>query len=309
MLLGSSLMMWWVLIAADGLFAHPGADRADHADTVAGRKGQAYRLLKYSLSQNAGKVTDNILAGIIMAAITEARLSDPIACQAHLKGYEAAIQARGGLKRSLMDCQISATRMAHLMPYIVCEPLPAAEGAVEEEQVRRFVEFLISMMNDAPGVQAVSPQAGLAQLKGMVVGLGVLRSGLRFYLQPEERKVTRFPDEMALFLALFLVTRTLWTLRESAKDGQLFMSRLNAFFEASTGFDPHTGRPLLTEQGLVCVIIKVVQNLPDTPHTSCEISTLMHCVEAIQLYRTMTLRSARDQARLMLSRILSGYDF
>lgn len=309
MLLGSSLMMWWVLIAADGLFARPGADRADYVDTVAGRKGQAYRLLKYSLSQNAGKVTDDILAGIIMAAVTEARLSDPMACQAHLKGYEAAIQARGGLKRSLMDCQIPASRLAHLMPYIVCEPLPAGEEAVEEEQVRRFIGFLISTMNDAPRVEAVSPQAGLAQLKSMAVGLGVLRSGLRFYLRPEERKVPRFPDEVALFLALFLVMRTLWTLRESAKDSQLFMSRLNAFFEASTGFDTRTGRPLLTEQGMVCVIIKVVQNIPEAPHSSGEIPTLIRCVEAIKLYRTMTLRSARDRARVILCRILSGYDF
>lgn len=223
MSLGSSLTMWWMLIAADGLFAHPGADAAD---TVARRKGQAYGLLKHSLSENSGKVTDDILGGIIMAAITEARLSDPIACHAHLRGYEAAIEARGGLKRSLMDCEIPGLVLAHLMPYLVCEPLPAAEGSIEEEQVQAFVELLMSRMNDATGRDAVSPQAGLAQLKSIVVGLGVLRSGLRFYLQPEERKVPRFADEAALFLAFFLVTRTLWTYRESVEDCQLFMSHL-----------------------------------------------------------------------------------
>lgn len=306
MSLGSSLTMWWMIIAADGLFAHPGAD---HAETVARRKGQAYRLLKHSLSQNAGKITDDLLGGIIMAAITEARLSDPIACHAHLKGYEAAIEARGGLKKSLMDCEIPGLRLAHLMPYLVCEPFPAAEGSVEEEQVQRFIEFLISRMNDTTGPAAVSPQAGLAQLKSMVVGLGLLRSGLRFYLQPDEREVTRFADEAALFLALFLVTRTLWKYRESADDSQLFLSRLNAFFEASTGFDPHTGRPLLTEQGLMCCVIKVIQNLPGTPHSDGGVSTLIHSVDAVQVYRTITLRSAREEARLILCRILSGYDF
>ncbi|OJJ54173.1 hypothetical protein ASPSYDRAFT_492133 [Aspergillus sydowii CBS 593.65] len=307
MSLGSSLMMRWVLIAADGLIAHtnPG-----HADTVARRKGQAYQLLKHSLSQNQGKITDDVLSGIIMAAVTEARLSDPMACNAHLKGYEAAIEARGGIKRSLMDCEIPALGMAHLMPYFVCEPLPAAEGSVEEEQVQRFIEFLISRMNDATGSDGVSPRAGLDQLKRMVVRLGLLRSGLRFYLQPDEREVvSRFPDEAALFLALFLVMRTLWIHRESAEDCQLFISRLDAFFEASTGFDPHTGRPSLTGQGLACVVIKVIQNLPGTPHSYGGVSTLIHSVDAVRAYRTMTLRSARERARAILCRILSGYDF
>ncbi|RDW61158.1 uncharacterized protein DSM5745_10656 [Aspergillus mulundensis] len=302
--LGSSLTMWWMLIAADGIFANNGDN-----NQVAWRKRQAYRLLNGQIQDGRGRVDDPTLGGIIMAAITEARLSAATACHAHLNGYEAAVRARGGLRASLITSILPALRMAHIMPYLVCDPSPNG-GSSDAQQIQEFMSFIATKMRHrgfSPFSDVVLAEVDLFRLNLMVPGLLVRKFGS--YLSPNERELARFMDEAASFLALFLIVLTLWRTSESIYNAQLFVSRMAVIFDASTAFDPHTGHPLLTQQGFLWIVIKAVTDLLEMLYglnVENEIWPIMQAVEALKAFRSMTSHGARLQARLLLFSLLSG---
>ncbi|KAL4959699.1 uncharacterized protein BDV14DRAFT_205446 [Aspergillus stella-maris] len=305
--LGSSLTIWWMLIAADRLFAVNG-----QRENVVFRKRRAYRLLNAHVKDCKGRINDEILGGVIMAAITEARLFDPIACNAHLKGYEAAIQARGGLAASLLSCNIPALRLAHLMPYLVCPLLPTGGREDEEEQVQQFSTFLLSKLRQRDLSQFsvdVPTQTEICQLKNKVAGKVLLHRVLGPYLRPGNQQA-RYMDEAALFLSLFWITLALSKATESTYNSHLFASHMILIFQNSTAFDARTGLPCLTEQGLMWVVLKAVLDFDNLVGSSNEneLRAVLDGIDALQAYREMTSSSARMQVRAMLFRLLCGED-
>ncbi|KAJ0416884.1 hypothetical protein BJY00DRAFT_217564 [Aspergillus carlsbadensis] len=307
--LGSSLTIWWMLIAANGLFTNAG--NTDGQMSVVERKQRAYQLLKESLRHSGGQITDDILGGIIMAAITEARLLDPEATNAHLQGFEAGIRSRGGLRLSLLRCAIPALRFAHVMPYLVCDPVQDT-GQSDHEQLQLFVHFLMTETRHrgfSPFPTQASPTAGLLQLKNITIVPALLHSSLAVYLQPDERLITRFVDEAACFLSLFLITLTLWRVSESLISTQLFVARLDTVLESSSAFDPN-GIPMLTVQGFLWVVIKAIQDFQALSHELSEdhgLWPILHGIDALRVFRGMTY-NARQQARGLLFSILHGED-
>ncbi|KAL2793260.1 hypothetical protein BJX66DRAFT_231495 [Aspergillus keveii] len=308
--LGSSLTLWWMLIAANSLFTNAGSTNGQ-VSTVE-RKQRAYQLLNEALRQSAGQITDEILGGIIMAAITEARLLDPVATNAHLQGFEAAIRSRGGLRSSLLSCAIPALRFAHVMPYLVCGPVQDT-GQSEHDQLQRFVQFLMSEMRHrgfSPFPTVSSPVADPMQLKNIIIVPSLLHSSLGSYLQPDERLITRFVDEAACFLSIFLITLTLWRVSESLLSTQLFVTRLDTVLQSSSAFDEH-GAPMLTVQGFMWVVTKAIQDFQAVYHELSEdhgLWPILHGIDALRVFRGMTSYNARQQARRILLGILYGED-
>ncbi|KAL2811563.1 hypothetical protein BJX63DRAFT_273774 [Aspergillus granulosus] len=305
--------MWWMLIAADGLFANTSG--GDRQMSLMRRKHRAYLYLNTELAATGGRVTDEILGGIIMAAITEARLSDPTACSAHLQGFEGAVRARGGLKASLVACTIPALRLAHLMPYLVCDPLQDSESD-GQRQLQQFVQFLMIQMRRrsfSTFPVGASPQTGLLQFKNIIGahGSALLYTSLARYLQVEDRRIIRFADEAASFLSFFLITLTLWRMSESIQKPQLFITRLSAVLEGSCAFG-EDGRPMLTLQGLMWVVIKAIQDLQaqtNEVREDYELWAILNGIEALRVYRSMSCYKARRRARILLLHILVGEDF
>ncbi|KAL4790117.1 hypothetical protein BDV19DRAFT_394361 [Aspergillus venezuelensis] len=305
--LGSSLTIWWMLIAADGLFAVNG-----QRENVVFRKRRAYRLLNAHVKDCKGEINDDIMGGVIMAAITEARLLDPIACNAHLKGYEAAIHARGGLAASLSSCTIPALRLAHLVPYLVCPLLPTCVHVDEGEQVQHFSTFLLSKLRQKGSSQFsidAPTQAEVCQPKDKVAGKVLLHSSLGPYLRPSNQEA-RFMDEAASFLSLFWIALTLSKPTESTYDSYLFASRVISIFQNSTAFDAETGLPCLTEQGLMWVVLKALLDFDSVVGSSNEneLRAVVDGIDALQAYRAMISPSARVQVRMMLFQLLCGED-
>ncbi|KAL4864084.1 hypothetical protein BDV12DRAFT_17067 [Aspergillus spectabilis] len=309
--LGSSLTMWWMLIAATGLFTDKG-ERSEIQSSLVRRKQQAYQLMNDYISQSGGRVSDEILGGIIMAAITEARLSDARAANAHLQGFEAAISARGGLKASLASCSISALRMAHLMPYLVSEPASTDTTLSDAQQMQQFVQFVIKETRHrgfSPVAVSISPEAGLLLLQNTIAGTELLHGPLAFYLNHGKSPTTSFGDEASSFLALFLLTLTLWRISESMDKARLFISHVEKSLADSAAFDPQTGHSLLTKQGLLWAVIHAIQDFQGMHYRMNEddgLWPILYGVDALRVFRAMTSRETRRQARILLLHILSG---
>ncbi|KAL4930427.1 uncharacterized protein BDV17DRAFT_289655 [Aspergillus undulatus] len=306
--LASSLTLWWMLVAADALLTS-----GERAESVAWRKRRAYRLLSGYIEEAKGEVSDEVMGGIIMAAITEARLSDPIACHAHLKGYEAAIDARGGLRTSLACRSIPPLRFAHLMPYLVCPPVPGDE--VSEDSTQNFVTFLSSKIRQKGFSEFsvdVLPPEDVYQLRNRAAAKVILRSVLVSYLRPSERRAIRFMDEAASFLSLFWVTLTLSLCKTSdaTYNGHFFASRVITIFENSTAFGIETALPLLTDQGFMWVVLSAIQDfyrMTGNCNEETELQPVVDGIDALRVFRTLG-RDARMQVKVLLFRILSGQD-
>ncbi|KAL4886865.1 hypothetical protein BJY04DRAFT_176730 [Aspergillus karnatakaensis] len=307
--LGSALTMHWMLIAANGLFTNSG--QRDKL-LLAQRKQQAYELLNDTLARSGGSITDEVFGGIVMAAITEARLSDLTACSAHLQGFEAAISIRGGLRASLLACASPALRLAHLMPYLVSEPLPDT-GHDGSQQLQLFVEFLAVKMHHprfSPVLDNESTELLPAQTKDMAIRPLILPSSLAFYLRHDAR-FPSFADEASCFLSHFLITFTIWTLRGSTVNAQLFVTRLAIVLENSSAVDQN-GTPLLTTQGFTWVVIKSIQDshaLFQDLDEDIALWPIIQAVDALRVFHTMTSSDARCEARHLFLRILSRGEF
>jgi hypothetical protein len=301
-----------MLIAADGMLASNKTQEARM--NFFRRKNRAYQSLNNALSRDGGKVSDALLGGIIMATITESRLSDSAACNAHLQGYEAAIRARGGLRNSLLVCSTPALTIAHLMPYLVCDPdlpLMEAESSVLQ-QVQTFVEFLTAEMRPlgfSKPISAGDDERGLVQLETMSLIESVLsRRTVMFYLRPVEAGVQGYIDESSNVLSLYLIALTLWRARESGSSAEIFLDRLASVLRQSSTVDSVTGDPRLTEHGFMWVTLKAVQDfharLSDYKHNT--IQTTLDAVNVLVAFRKIASRDARNQARYLLFHMLQG---
>ncbi|KAL3462117.1 hypothetical protein BJX64DRAFT_148480 [Aspergillus heterothallicus] len=309
--LNSEQTMKWMLIAADGLFAN-NRTSGDTRMSLMRRKDNAYRMLNDAMAQNSGIVSDDLLGGIIMATITESRLLDPFASNAHLQGFEAAVRARGGLEASVATSSSRALAMSHVMPYMVCAPLQS-DGAVDEaRQLQRFVTRLQAGMGSSGFAEFATPGSPLPELRPLknmeCIQPALIHKVLGFYLKPEERRVARFSDGAPSYLALFLVTMTFWKISESGPGAELFLSRLATMLEGSAAFDPTTGNPLLTEQGFVFIVLKSVQDfLQDYGlSTNYEVAPIVWAIDALRAFRALPSQRARKKVRCILFYILSG---
>jgi hypothetical protein len=302
-----------MLIAADALFANISV--GDRQLSVMSRKHRIYRYFSTLLDESGGRVTDEILGGIIMGAVTEARLSDSTAWNAHIQGFESAIRDRGGLRASLVACGFPALRFSHLMPYLMCGPgsLHDIEEDNSNEEFEQFTRFLTLQMccrGFSTSPEDVSPEAGLPQMASIIVGLGssLLRTPLAFYLEVDDRRIVHYADESSSFLSIFLITLTLWKASESLHTMQLFIQRLQMVLEGSCAFDEN-GMPMLTLQGLMFAVIKGIQDIQaqiNSMSEETELWPILHGVDALRVYRSMRSYKARRSARALLLRILLG---
>jgi hypothetical protein len=172
--LGSRLTTWWMLIAADALFANNSV--ANRQISVMHRKHRIYRYFSTLLDESGGRVTNEILGGITMGALTEARLSDLTACNAHIQGFEAAIRNRGGLRASLLACASPAQHLSHLTPYLMCSPSPVNDIGDDSsrDEYQRFTRFLTFQMRSrgfSVSQMEASPETDLLQMGSIIVGL------------------------------------------------------------------------------------------------------------------------------------------
>lgn len=122
--LSSPLTLQWmpIAIAAHGKFSRYGPrDRAQAQISLLHRKHRAYQSLNSSLQQRHQAISNDVLYDIIMAIMTESRLADVEAANAHLVGYEIAVQLRGGLRSIVLASSATqSTYMSHIMPYLTC---------------------------------------------------------------------------------------------------------------------------------------------------------------------------------------------
>ncbi|KAJ0418823.1 hypothetical protein BJY00DRAFT_173741 [Aspergillus carlsbadensis] len=309
--LSSDLTMRWMLIAADGLFTNNRAGGGTRVSLMR-RKDQAYRRLNQAIRENNGSVTDGLLGGIIMAGITEARLMDPFASNTHLQGFEAALQARGGVEASVRNSSNRGLRVSHLMPYLVCTPLTSDGEPDDARHLHRFVNRLRAAMGTSgfadfatPG----SPLPGLLPLKNMAwIEPALAHPALCFYLRPNERRVAQFKDEAPSYMSLFLITMTFWMVTESGPSAELFVDRLITVLEGSSAFDPHTRAPLLTEQGFMFVVLKAVQDFQQDYglNMEYEVWPIVSAIDALKAFRALPSQRARKKARCILFYMLSG---
>ncbi|KAL4886104.1 hypothetical protein BJY04DRAFT_229278 [Aspergillus karnatakaensis] len=295
-----SLTMRWMLIAASALYAN--TSMTIGGMTLANRKHDAYQRLNEAIDLSDGIVTDEVLGGIIMATMTEARLADPTAAKAHLQGYEAAIRARGGIRASLIACGLPALRITHLLPYLFSQPMPTSEHG-DAQHLNKFLLLLLSQ-GISQSSNALSP--GIPQLLEPALSY----TPLAFFLQSDDTHLQSFADEASSFLALFLMTLVLSRIRNSSTDPQVFTARLVTILETSCAFDPQ-GVPLLTDQGFMWTVIRAIQ---DSESSFTELNEdnglwmILHAINALRIFRTMSMRETRMQARLLLLYILSGQD-
>ncbi|KAL3441775.1 hypothetical protein BJX65DRAFT_313507 [Aspergillus insuetus] len=308
--LSSDLTMRWMLIAADGLFTNNRTGGSTQMSLMR-RKDQAYRKLNESLRQNNGVITDAVLGGIIMAGLTETRLMDPFASNAHLQGFEAAVRARGGLEASVRNSNQSL-RLSHLMPYVVCTPLNSDGEPDDARQLHRFVSRLRAAMGSSGFAEFATPGPplpGLLPLKNIAcIEPALAHPTLGFYLRPDERRVTRFMEEAPSYLSLFLITMTFWMVAESGPSAELFVDRLITVLEGSSAFDPNTGAPLLKEQGFMFVVLKAVQDFQQDYGLSMEYEVwpIVSAIDALKAFRALPSQRARKKARCILFYMLSG---
>jgi hypothetical protein len=253
-----------------------------------------------------------------MGAVTEARLSDSKACNAHILGFEAAIRNRGGLRASLLACAFPAQRLSHLTPYLMCGPSPLDDieedcGHDEYEQFTRFLTLQMCSRGFSTYRVDASPEADFLQMGSIIVGLGsaLLYTPLAFYLQADDRRIVHYADESSSFLSIFLITLTLWKASESFHNTQLFIERLSMVLEGSCTFDAD-GVPMLTQQGLAFAVIKAIQDLQAHLNDLSEESELwpiLHGFDALRVFRTMRSYKTRRRARALLLSILLGENF
>ncbi|KAL5337492.1 hypothetical protein BJX70DRAFT_399627 [Aspergillus crustosus] len=244
--LRSSQTLSWMLIAANGLFTNETSGSGKEI-SLGRRKQQAYGPLKDAIGKSGGRVSDDVLGGIIMAGITEARAVGP-------------------------DCgsctPAGALRLAHLMPYLVSEPTPTpATGGIDEaEQMQQFVQFL-SMETRHRGFSPcpvdVSPENGLRLLQQTIIRSALLQGPIAFHLGRHPTS-TAFVAESSSFLATFLLTLTVWRISESIDNVHLFISRVEAVLVNSAAFNPQSGQSLLTEQGFLWAVIRAIQEIQES---------------------------------------------
>ncbi|KAL2801588.1 hypothetical protein BJX63DRAFT_417032 [Aspergillus granulosus] len=287
------------------------------------RKQQLYQTLNTALRQNPDTVSDDLLGDIIMAAVTESRIPDMAACRVHFRGFEEAIRIRGELENSLRAASTKALQLAHLMPYIVCEPLGDEERDHEEarggrepsivNQTEDFQSFLVAELAFSSNPTQPTPPDPCAHTdsrnpESLPTVVSILDAELVSYLRPEGDRLVSFTDESSNFLSLYLIATTLRSGGSSPSSADRFIAHLASVFRAASALHKPTEVVSLTGQGFMWVVFNAVQGHWETHYGSSGalFMLLSHSIRALRAFRNLTSKRARKKARMLMCEALWG---
>jgi hypothetical protein len=263
-----------MLIAAEALIARCRCQTPP--SSLFRQKSLAYRALYHALLESEGNISDDLISGMIMATITESRISTSEVTDVHLKGYEKAIRIKG-LRKSILGSSCPFLYTSHLMTYMTSEP-PEAALVFGEESMEHAMELLYHFAQDESMVEPAdlcfttdplsSPLASspvpLEKTCAQAMQTSLTARLLAPFLQPELWTYARYSMKSAHFVSLFLIVSTLWTLQRDLISSQFFLARLNLLLNKTSLSDSKTGENLLTLEGLMWIVIKAAFNIYDS---------------------------------------------
>lgn len=312
-----------MLIAAHGRFSrygHPD-DQARTQTALLRRKHGAYQSLNDALQRSHRSVPDEVLGGIIMAIITESRLADAEASNAHLLGYEIAVRLRGGLRSIILGSSATQTsHMSHIMPYLACQPVASQISVDTAQELNKFLNFFGSQVGYLGNMRSnTSRNTDLIGDSGpsFMIPLKLqpfiteflLDSELAGYVQPQLKESLPYMDQSSKFLSLYLIALTLHRL-DSCQEvhTERFLRHLCTVFRSSSTYD-RAGKPILTTQGFLWVVVKAMVDLGDMFYRgeTCfqhRAQTIVDAVEALKVFRKIRSFLARNEVISFLGRSL-----
>jgi hypothetical protein len=321
--LSSPLTLQWMLIAAHGRFSGYGLpdDQARKKTALLRRKHRAYRSLNDALQQSSRVVADEVLGGIIMAIITESRLADVEASNAHLLGYEIAVRLRGGLRSIILASSATQTsHMSHIMPYLACQPVASQSSIDPAQEFANFLNFFAGEVGYLDNIRSsISRNIDLVGERGTnrtatlksqpFISQFLINTELAGYVRPQLNESLQYMDQSSQFLSLYLITLTLYWLENCQKSyTERFLRHLLKVLKQSSTFD-RVGNPLLTIQGFLWVVVKAVLDLGDMFYSGEACShhraqTIVDAVEALKFFRKIRSTLAMNEVVLFLGRSL-----
>ncbi|KAH8705920.1 hypothetical protein BGW36DRAFT_19569 [Talaromyces proteolyticus] len=286
----SSTTLQWIIIGAEAFFT----TGQILPRSLSRRMSVAYKTLNQALPKNDlnekninkngnSAISDDLIAGIIMATITESRISPPNSSKVHLRGYEAAIKSRKGLREIITNSENPVLHSCHLMPYLVCKPsveditLTGSGGA--NFALGKLQEIIKRKNNiDESELGPISPSSKLNSEKLSLplpsFDLAIEEStryllsstALSPYLTSRGWKYSKYSLMSSHFLALFLVVYVLWETRlsslshiDAAGLGELFVNKLNHHLDPNIAHGRHRQDTiLLNTEGLMWMVVKTV---------------------------------------------------
>lgn len=316
-----------MLIAAHGRFSgygHP-QERARTQTALLRRKQRAYQSLSDALQNNHQLVPDEVLGGIIMAIITESRLADAEASNAHLIGYEIAVQLRGGLRSIILASSATQTsHMSHIMPYLACQPVASQSNVDTTQELTNFQNFFAGQVDYLGNMRtvnlrhtdlirdSVSSYIAPLRLRPFITKF-LLDTELEGYVQPQLKESLTYMDQSSQFLSLYLIALTLYRLDKTQENyTEQFLRHLCTVLGSSSTYD-QAGKPLLTTQGFLWVVVKAVLDLGDMFYLgeACvqhRAQTIVDAVEALKVFRNVRSCPARNEVTLLLGRSLVTHE-
>ncbi|GAM43748.1 hypothetical protein TCE0_060f18811 [Talaromyces pinophilus] len=310
-----------MLVAAHGIFStygHP-QHEARTQTALLRRKHRAYQSLNEALQRNHQSVPDDVLGGIIMAIITESRLADAKASNAHLLGYEIAVRLRGGLRSIILGSSATQTsHMSHIMPYLACQPVPSESNVdTTTQDFNNFLNFFWGQVGCLGNMRSRntdpigdSGPSFMAPLKSRPFIREFLHdTELAGYLQLQLKESLPYMDQSSQFLSLYLIALTVYRLDNSQEVHiEPFLRHLCTVLRSSSTYDG-AGNPLLTTQGFLWVVVKAVLDLGDMFYLGQACSqhraqTIVDAVEALKVFRKMRSFLVRNEVISFLGRSL-----
>ncbi|KAH8799133.1 hypothetical protein F5884DRAFT_686943, partial [Xylogone sp. PMI_703] len=224
------------------------------------RKSLVYKSLQKAL-MGISKPSDAMLNGIIMAVIAESRISAPGIAAVHLRGYEEVIRARGSLRKMILSSSSPFPYTSHVMPYLLCEPLFADQvyGDDTTGVIWGTLQLLIMEKNPiepADLFYSIFPDSysPIFPLENFELTPGIclyLTSGLFGpYLRSTLRGYNRYSEKTSHFAVLFIITSTLWILKDDSVLLPIFFDRFHILFHG-TSFSNTAGVNSLTMEGFM----------------------------------------------------------
>lgn len=262
------MTLQWMLIAAAGFVAGRRGEGPPLA--IFHRKSVAYQTLRRKLGDSpTGPISDELIDVLIMATMTESRISQRDASNIHLRGYERAVQTRGGFKKMILASPTPLLFTSHLMPFLICEPPPSdiVLGPSASHQAFYILEIIAKGENtidpselhfttpnpNSPPGSKYNPSLKLNLSESLRLLLA--SSLLSRHLRPDFSTHSRYALQTAQYLSLFVILTTLWSLRDELSQSKLFLNRLNLSLIRS-GDQDSQGHDLLTMEGLMWITIK-----------------------------------------------------
>jgi hypothetical protein len=263
------MTLQWMLIAAAGFAAGRRGEGPPLA--IFRRKSVAYQTLRQKLGTSpTGPISDELIDVLIMATMTESRISQRDASNIHLRGYERAVQTRGGFKKMILASTTPLLFTSHLMPFLICEP-PAGDivlGPSDARHAFHILEIIAKGENtiDPSELHFMPPDPNSPTLNAKYepslklhlsesLRLLLASSLLSRHLRPDFSTHSRYALQTAQYLSLFIILTTLWRLHDELSQSKLFLNRLNLSLIRS-GDQDSQGQDLLTMEGLMWITIK-----------------------------------------------------